>query len=61
VVQTADDVDQTDGVNVKYSGGIGVVAELGRVAGEAEDVVQADGRGPEQVRLNGQVFRSRQV
>ena len=48
------DVDQADGVHVKYRSRVRIVAQLGRIAGEAEDVVQADGRGSEQVRLDGE-------
>ena len=54
VVEAADDVDETDGVDVKDSSSVRIIAQLGRVAGEAQDVVQSDGRGPQQVRLNGQ-------
>ncbi len=54
VIQPPHDVDQTDGVHVKDCGGVRIVAQLGRVAGEAEDVVQADGRSPQQVRLDAE-------
>jgi hypothetical protein len=50
--KAAHDVDQTDGVHVKDCGGVRIVAQLGRVAGEAQNVVQADGRSSQQVRLN---------
>ena len=53
VVQAAHDVDQSDGIHVKDSGGVGIVAHLGRVAGDAQNVVQAERRGAQQVRLNG--------
>ena len=49
VIEAAHDVDQADGVHVKDRGGVRIVAQLGRVAGEAEDVVEADGRGAQQV------------
>ena len=54
VVEAADNVDQADGVDVEDRGGVGIVAQLGRVAGEAEDVAQADGRGAQQVGLDGE-------
>ena len=54
VIEPAHDVDQADGIDVKDSGGVRIVAQLGRVAGEAEDVVQADGRGAQQVRLDAE-------
>ena len=54
VVEAADDVDQADGVDVEDGSCVRIVAQLGRIAGEAEDVVQADGRGAEQVRLNAE-------
>ncbi len=47
-------VDEADGVDIENGGGVGIVAQLGRVAGEAEDVVQPDGRRAEQVRLDAE-------
>ncbi len=54
VIEPAHDVDETDGVDVKDSSRVRIVAQLGRIAGEAEDVVQADGRGAQQIRLDGE-------
>lgn len=52
MIEAAHDIDESDGVHVENGGGIGVVAELGRVSGEAQDVFQTDGRRAEQVALN---------
>ena len=41
-IEAADDVDEPDGVDVEDGGGVRLVAELGRIAGEAEDVFEAD-------------------
>src|SRR5205823_4449574 len=40
-IQVMDKVDQPDGVHVKNRGGIGIVAQLGRVSGDADEVVNA--------------------
>ncbi len=52
VIQAAHDVDKTDGIHVKHCSRIGIVAQLGRVAGEAEDVLQPDRRSAQQIRLD---------
>ena len=54
VIQPVHDVDQADRVDVEDRGGIGVVAQLGRVAGEAQDVMQPDRRSSQQVRLDAE-------
>ena len=54
VIEAADDVDEADGVDVEDRRGVGVVAELGRVAGEAEDIAQADRRCAKQVGLDAE-------
>src|ERR1039458_6351326 len=52
MVEALHDVDQADGVDIKYRRGVRIVAQFGRVSGEAKDVAKADGGGAEQVRLN---------
>ncbi len=47
-------LDQVDGVEVVHALGLGVVAEAHVVAGEAEDVLDAEHRGAEDVGLHGQ-------
>jgi len=54
VIEPADDVDQTDGVHVKHRSGIRIISQLGRVAGEAEDVFESDGRCAQQVGLDAE-------
>ena len=44
VIQALHDVDQADGVDIEHRGGIRIVAQLGRIAGEAENVVAARSR-----------------
>ena len=53
-VQVVDDVDQSDGIHVEDRGGVGIVAHLRRIAGDADQVADADGAGAQQVRLNAQ-------
>ncbi len=54
MIEAAHDVDQTDGVDVKHCSRIRIVSQLGRIAGEAEDVAQADGRSAQQVGLDAE-------
>ena len=54
VVKALHKVDEADGVDIEDSGSVRIVSKLGRVACDAEEVVQADGRGAEQVRLNAE-------
>ena len=49
VIEPAHDVDQADGVHVKDCGCIRIVAQLGRVAGYAKNVAQAQGSHAQQV------------
>src|SRR6185369_6625700 len=51
VVEVVHDPDEADGVHVVYGGGVRIVAELGRVARDGQDVAQAQGVSPQQVRL----------
>ena len=53
-IQVVNDVDQADGIHVEDRGGIGIVAHLRRIAGDADQVADADGAGAQQVRLNAQ-------
>ena len=46
-------MEQRDGVQVENGLGLGMVAQLGVVAGEAEQVLNAQGGGAQQVRLQG--------
>src|ERR1035437_895097 len=54
VVEAAQHVDQADGIHIENGRRIRIVAKFGRVAGKAEDVVQAYRRGSQQVRLNAE-------
>ena len=54
VVQVVHDPDQADRVHVVDRRRVGIVAELGRVAGDREDVAQAQRVGAEQVRLDAE-------
>ncbi len=54
VIQPVDDIDEPDGVHIEDRGGVGIVAQLGRVAGEAQDIFQPDGRCAEQIGLNAE-------
>jgi hypothetical protein len=49
-----DHVGQTYRVDVKDSRGIGIVAQLGRIARDDQDVAQTQGVGTEQVRLHAE-------
>ena len=51
-IQPPHDVHQTDGVHVKYCRRVRIVSLLGRIAGHAKNVVQADRRSSQQIRLN---------
>ena len=48
------DAGEADGVDVEDRGGIGVGSHLGRIAGEAEDIFEAHGRGAEEVALDAE-------
>ena len=54
VVQVVHDPDEPDRVHVVDRGGVRVVAELGRVAGDGQDVAEPERVGAEQVRLDPQ-------
>ena len=54
VVQTPYDVHQSNGIDIENCRGIRVIAQLGRIASEAENILQADRRSPQQVRLDAQ-------
>ena len=54
VVEVVHDPDEPDRVHVVDRGRVRVVAELRRVAGDREDVAQAERVGPEEVRLNAE-------
>ena len=54
VVQVVHDPDEADRVDVVDRGRVRVVAELGRIAGDREDVAQAERVGAQQVRLDPQ-------
>ncbi len=53
-IQIADDVDQPDGIHIEDRGGVGIVAHLRRIAGNADQIANADGAGAQQVRLDAQ-------
>ncbi len=62
VIQPPHDVDQSDGIHVKHCSRVRIIAQLGRIAGEAENVVQPDRRSAQQIRLDAErMLRSRQV
>ena len=54
VVQIVDDVHQADRVDVEDRGCVRIVAQLRRIAGEAENVLQPDRRCAQQIALNAQ-------
>ena len=54
VIETPHDIDETDGIDIKDRRRVGVVAELGWIAGEAKNIFQADRRRAEQVRLDAE-------
>ena len=47
-------IDQADGIDIKDSGGIGIAAHLRRIAGDANQITNADRRRAQQVRLNAE-------
>ena len=53
-IEVVDDVHQSDSVHVEDSRGVGIVAQLGRIAGDADEVVDAHGAGAQQVRLDAE-------
>ena len=54
MIQPLHDIDQADGIHVKHRRRIGIVAHLGRIAGDAQNIAQADRRGAQQIRLDGE-------
>ena len=54
VIQVVDDVHQADGVHVEHRGGVGIVAHLRRIAGDADQVANSQRARAQQVRLNAQ-------
>ena len=50
VIQIVDDVDQADGVHVEHRGRVGIGAHARRIAGDADQVADADGVRAEQLR-----------
>ena len=53
-IQVVDDVHQPDGVHVEHRGRVGIVAHLRRIAGDADQVANADRGRAQQVRLDAQ-------
>src|SRR6185437_11226331 len=53
VIQAVHHVDETDGVHVKHSSRVRIIAHLRRIAGEAEYVAQPDRRRAQQIGLDG--------
>ena len=53
-IQVMHNIDQADGVHVEDSGSIGIIAQLGRVAGDAQDIPQAHRRRAQQIRLDAE-------
>ena len=49
-VEIVHDVDQPDGIHVEDGGCVRIVAQLGRVTGDADEVVDAEGARAQQVR-----------
>ena len=47
VIEAVHDVHQADGIHIEHRCRIGIVAEFGRIAGEAENVVQPDRGRPQ--------------
>ena len=54
LVEAVHDVHEPNGVDVEDRRGVGIVAHLGRVAGEAKDIFQADGGCAQQVALDAE-------
>ncbi len=53
-VQVVHDVDQADRVHVEHRRRVGIVAHLRRIAGDADQIVNAQRRRAQQVRLHAQ-------
>src|SRR5262245_39268985 len=51
-IKVVDDVHQSDGIDIKHCGGVGIIAHLRRIAGNADQVMQPDGCGTEEIGLN---------
>ncbi len=54
MIEPPHDVHQADRVDVEDCRRIGIVAQLRRIAGQAENVLEPDRRGAQQVRLNAE-------
>ena len=54
MVQPVHNIHQPDGVHIIDSGRVRIIAELGRVAGEAENIFEPDRRGAQQIALNAE-------
>ena len=52
VIESPQQVGQADGVDIVDSGGIGVIAEFGGVAGDGEDIANTEGPSSQQVALH---------
>ena len=53
LVEAGDDLDQADRVDIPHSRGARVIAHIGRIAGEGDDVAHPKRVGADQLRLEG--------
>ena len=52
MIEARHDVGQTDRVDVEDRGGVGIVADPARIAGDEQQIAQAHGVRAEQIRLD---------
>src|SRR6185437_16601274 len=53
-IQIVDNIDQANSIHVKYSGGVRIIAHLGRITGDADEIVHSHGVATKQLRLHAE-------
>ena len=61
LIEIVNDIHQSDSVHVEHGGRVRIVAELGRVARDADEVVQPEAEAPSRSLWMPRTLRSRQV
>src|SRR6185437_1188834 len=53
-IQIVDNIDQANSIHVKYSGGVRIIAHLGRIAGDPNDIVHSHCVATKKLRLHAE-------